>query len=71
MDSILVFIIGLVVGCVIMYLSARNSSIGTLKMHESRDGSYLFLELDDEISSIYNKKHVTLEVDINSPATHK
>lgn len=62
--NVLMFVLGVVVGYIVLTTVTRRRAIGSLRIDTSdpSDGPYLFLELSQDVSSIYNKKYVVLEV---------
>ena len=73
MEVAIVFVIGLLIGIVVMDVISRIDSIGTLRVDDSipDEGPYLFLELSKDINQVRRKKYVTLKVDIDSYIPHE
>ena len=68
MEIIIAFVIGLIVGGVVMTAIYRVKRIGTLRLDTSDpdEPPYMFLELRKNIGNIWNKKYVILDVN-NKP----
>lgn len=68
MEIIIAFVIGLIVGGVVMTAMYRVKHIGTLRLDTSDpdEPPYMFLELRKNIGNIWNKKYVILDVN-NKP----
>ena len=63
LKMILIYILGVIIGCIVTNLFLRNKSIGSLVIDNSDpDDTYLFLELSENPNSIRNKKYVTFKV---------
>lgn len=73
MELVIIFFIGILVGCVITLSIFRMRSVGSLRIDTSDpdDGPYLFLELEKDIGEIYQKKHVVLKVNTKSFIPHE
>ena len=68
MEIVIAFVIGLIVGGVVMTAIYRVKRIGTLRLDTSDpdEPPYMFLELRKNIGNIWNKKYVILDVN-NKP----
>ena len=73
MDLIIIFVIGIFVGCVIALPIFRMRSVGSLRIDTSDpdDGPYLFLELSKDIGEIYRKKYVIFKVSLKNFIPHE
>lgn len=73
MELTIAFIIGAIIGGIVMWYSGRVEKVGTLKIDSSDpyDGPYMFLELDKDIRTVRRMKRVSLDVDITSYMSHK
>lgn len=73
MNLIIIFVIGIFVGCVIALPIFRMRSVGSLRIDTSDpdDGPYLFLELSKDVDVVYQRKYVTLRVNTKSFIPHK
>lgn len=73
MNLIIIFVIGIFVGCVIALPIFRMRSVGSIRVDTSDpdDGPYLFLELSKDIDEIYRKKYVTLKVNTKNFIPHE
>lgn len=73
MNLIIIFVIGIFVGCVIALSIFRMRSVGSIRVDTSDpdDGPYLFLELSKDIDEIYRKKYVTLKVNTKNFIPHE
>lgn len=72
MELVIIFCIGILVGCVITLSIFRMRSVGSLRIDTSDpdDGPYLFLELSKDVGAVYQKKYVTLKVNTKSFISH-
>lgn len=62
---ILLFILGVTIGCVIMALLSRREAMGDLCIYKSDDGSYvpyLALKKTTDIDVIKSQKYISLKV---------
>ena len=73
MNLIVIFLIGILVGCVVTLFIFRMRSVGSLRIDTSDpdDGPYLFLELSKDIGEIYRKKYITLKVNLKNFIPHE
>lgn len=73
MNLIIIFVIGILIGCVITLSIFRMRSVGSLRIDTSDpdDGPYLFLELSKDVSVVYQKRYVTLKVNTKSFIPHE
>lgn len=73
MNLIIIFVIGILIGCVISLSIFRMRSVGSLRIDTSDpdDGPYLFLELSKDVSVVYQKRYVTLKVNTKSFIPHE
>lgn len=71
--EVIMFGIGVVVGCVVMMIVHRSKSIGSLRVDTSDpdDGPYLFLELAKDVNAICRKKYVLLKVKVQNFISRK
>lgn len=69
----LIFGIGIVVGCIITLIISRTRNIGFLRVDTSDpdDGPYFFLELNTLPDNVIKRKYVTLKVNPNSYISQK
>lgn len=64
MEYVLVFALGLLAGILVeVFLSKGPKGVGTLKIVQTEEGPYLFLELNDEVESLYGRKVVSVTID--------
>lgn len=68
MNVFVIFVIGVVVGCILTTVISRIKSVGVLRVDTSDpdDNPYLFLELSKGLDEIYRRKYVVLKVYIKS-----
>lgn len=67
MELVIVFVIGMVIGCVFSSIVRRSKSVGKLRIDTSDpDGPFMFLELSKGVGDISAKKQVLLQVDLKS-----
>ena len=73
MELLIIFITGILVGCICTVIISRKRSIGSVRIDSSDpdDNPYLFLELSQAINILYRKKYITLKVDTRSFITRK
>lgn len=69
----LMFVIGVLSGCIITVVIFRVKSVGSLQIYTSDpdENPYLFLELSKDVGEVYRKKYVTLKVNIKNFIPHK
>lgn len=67
MDLIIIFGIGVLIGCILKIIIFRTRSVGSLRI----DTSDLFLELSKDIGEIYRKKYVTFKVSLKNFIPHE
>lgn len=62
MELIIIFGIGVSIGCILTMIIFRIQSVGFLRIDTSDpdDNPYLFLELSKDIGEIYKKKYVIM-----------
>ena len=68
METVLVLLIGCVIGATIMLALVRpDKPVGTLRIDSSDpDGEYMFLELYTHVDNVKNRKQVVLDVNIEN-----
>ena len=73
MEAVAIFIVGLLMGSLIMYLRSHDDPIGIIRIDKSDpyDSPYLFLELSESIDVLEKKEQVTLKVNTISYIPHK
>lgn len=73
MELIIIFGIGVLIGCILTIIIFRTRSVGSLRIDISDpdDSPYLFLELSKDIREIYKKKHVMMKVNFKNFIPHK
>lgn len=73
MELMMVFCIGLLVGCVLMKVIFQTTSVGSLRIDTSdtEDGPYLFLELSADIKELCKKNQISLTVNTEDFITRK
>ena len=72
MKLVIVFVIGMVIGCVFSSIVRRSKSVGKLRIDTSDpDGPFMFLELSKGVGDISTKKQVLLQVDLKSYISHE
>ncbi len=72
MEFVIVFTIGVVIGCVFSSIVRRSKSVGKLRIDTSDpDGPFMFLELSKGVGDISSKKQVLLQVDLKSYISHE
>lgn len=71
MQTVVIFIIGFLIGCGIAVIILRPKCIGTLRVDTSDpDGPFIFLEASRSIDFIASKKSVMLKVNFKSYISH-
>ena len=72
MELVIVFTIGVVIGCVLSSIIRRAKSVGKLRIDTSDpDGPFMFLELSKGVGDISAKKQVLLQVDLKNYIPHE
>lgn len=73
MNLIVIFLIGILAGCVVTLFIFRMRSVGSLRIDTSDpdDEPYLFLELSKDVGVVCQRKHVTLKVNAKSFTPHE
>ena len=72
MELVIVFVIGMVIGCVFSSIVRRSKSVGKLRIDTSDpDGPFMFLELSKGVGDLSAKKQVLLQVDLKSYISHE
>lgn len=72
MQTVVIFAIGVLVGCLVSAIIRRVKSVGALRIDTSDpDGPYMFLELDKGIETVSSKKYVLLRVNLKNYIPHK
>lgn len=72
MELVIVFTIGVVIGCIFSSIVRRSKSVGKLRIDTSDpDGPFMFLELSKGVGDISTKKQVLLQVDLKSYISHE
>lgn len=72
MELVIVFVIGMAVGCIFSSMVRRSKSVGKLRIDTSDpDGPFMFLELSKGVGDISAKKQVLLQVDLKSYISHE
>lgn len=73
MQTVIIFAIGIIVGCILVNIVRHIKSVGTLRIDISDpDGPYMFLELDKvQVDTISSKKYVLLRVKLKNYIPHK
>ena len=71
--DVLIFVVGVLIGCIFMAIISRVKSVGSLRVDTSDpdDSPYLFLELSKDVDEIYKKKYVTLTVNTKNFIPHE
>ncbi len=64
MEIVISFLVGIVIGCIIVMIFSRLRAVGSLRIDRSDpdDNPYLFLELSKDINRFDCKKYITLKV---------
>ncbi len=71
MQTVVIFIVGFLIGCGITVAIFRRKCIGTLRVDTSDpDGPFIFLEASKSIDVIASKKTVMLNVNLKSYISH-
>lgn len=71
MQAVVIFIVGVFIGCGIAVVILRPKFIGTLRVDTSDpDGPFIFLEASKSIDFIASKKSVMLKVNLKSYISH-
>ncbi len=71
MQTVVIFIIGFLIGCGIVVIILRPKCIGTLRVDTSDpDGPFIFLEASKSINFIASKKSVMLKVNLKNYISH-
>ena len=70
---IIIFMVGIVVGCILTARIFKLKHIGTLRVDTSDpyENPYLFLELKSDVGNIQRKKYVLLKVNIENYISQK
>lgn len=72
MQAVIIFAIGVIIGCILVNVVRRIKSVGALRIDTSdSDGPYMFLELDKDVGAISSKKYVLLRVNLKNYIPHK
>lgn len=73
MNLIIIFVTGVLVGCVVALSIFRKRSVGSLRIDVSDpdDGPYLFLELSKDLGVMYKKKYVTFKINTKKLTPHE
>lgn len=74
MERVIILLIGILIGILIARFIFRDKPIGSLRVDQSDpdSGAYLFLELSPGgADEIYNKKYVSLQVDLKDYISQK
>ena len=68
MGLVIAFVVGLAVGGILVRLWSYQHSVGALRVDDSDpdEPPYIFLELKEDVSHLYKKKQVVLQVHIKS-----
>lgn len=71
MQTVIIFVIGCLVGCGIAVTILRPKCVGTLRVDTSDpDGPFIFLEASKSIDFISSQKSVMLKVNLKSYISH-
>ena len=65
---IIFFILGFMVGILISKVSRKE---GNLLLTKDEEGIYAFMELNEDISKIWNSNNITLRVKRTEPSTNE
>lgn len=70
---IIIFVIGVIVGCILTISVCKLKNIGTLRVDTSDpyEDPYLFLELKRNVGNIQQKKYVLLKVNLENYVSQK
>ena len=72
MNTTIVFVLGVLVGIVLMGIVFRFFMVGTLRVdHSDPDGPFLFLELSKRVESVTSKKYVVMRVKAKDFISHE
>ncbi|MDD2299645.1 MAG: hypothetical protein PHU69_08370 [Fermentimonas sp.] len=73
MELIIIFGIGMLIGCILTRIIFQTRSVGSLRVDtsDSDDSPYLFLELSKDIEEIYRKKYVMFKVSLKNFIPHE
>ena len=73
MELIIIFGIGVLMGCILTMIIFQTRSVGFLRIDTSDpdDSPYLFLELSKDIEEIYRKKYVMFKVSLKNFIPHE
>ena len=73
METAIIFIAGVLIGCIFSVVICRLMSVGSLRIDTSDpdDNPYLFLELSKDVDTVSRKKYVVLKVSIKNFLPHK
>ena len=73
MKLFIIFLIGILVGCVVTLFIFRMRSVGSLRIDTSDpdDGPYLFLELLKDVGVVCQRKYITLKVNTKNFIPHE
>lgn len=71
MQTVIIFIIGFLIGCGIAVVTLRPKCIGTLRVDTyDPDGPFIFLEASKSIDFIASQKSVMLKVNLKNYISH-
>lgn len=61
---IIIFVIGMILGSAITVITLRKRSFGSLRIDTSdpNENPYIFLELSEDVNTIFQKKYITLKI---------
>lgn len=63
LELVVVYSVGVFMGYILAKVLSRPVSIGTIRIDRSdEDGPYMFLELEEPISTFANKKYAYVEI---------
>ena len=73
MNIAIVFVLGVLFGCVIAMVVFRVKSVGSLRVDNSdpSDAPYLFLELSKNVDIVRKKKYISLKVSDKNFISHE
>lgn len=67
MELVMVFAIGVVIGCIFSSIIRRSKSVGALRIDSfDPDGPFMFLELSKGVDIVASKKYVVLKVNLKN-----